>query len=358
MTQKNYRVALWGIGNVGREALIGILSHPRLTLVAAHTFSESKRGRDVGELCGMAPVGIPVTTHIDDICRSDAECVVYVPRYAHLDEVCALLRSGKNVVSSPFLFYAEALPEAQRNQLQQACDAGRSAVLGSGMNPGFVGMVLPLVMAGMSQSIHRIDVVEQADWQMWDNPDITFNKMRFGRPSAEVTLDQAPYLQLQVQLFKEQLYLLGAALAAPLDEVRVEHKTETTTTTLKTIAGTIEQGTVYAQSFKWSGLHQGREIVRAHNLWRVGGELPAAWPQGYMPGWTVTIEGVPSLRTHFHAAGSFERADVTLEEHIRSSSVCTAMQCVNAVPALCEAAPGIRGSFELPLVYCAAGFSG
>lgn len=357
MTSKQYRVALWGVGNVGREALIGIQSHPSLVLVAAHTFSDHKKGRDVGELCGLDPVGIPVTTDIDDICRSDADCVVYVPRYPSLDEVCALLRAGKNVVSSPFLFYAEGLPDAEKQLLREACTQGNSSVLGSGLNPGFVGMVLPLAMAGMSQSIRRIDIVEQADWQMWDNPDITFEKMRFGQPPEQVTLDAAPYLRLQVQLFKEQLYLLAAALKAPLDEVVVEHEVAVAEGNLETIAGTIEQGTVYAQSFKWSAFHAGREILRAHNLWRVGGSLPMHWPQGYAPGWTVTIEGVPSLRAHFHAAGSFERADVTLEEHIRSSSVCTAMQCVNAIPSLCDAPPGIRGSFELPLIFTAAGFS-
>jgi len=86
----------------------------------------------------------------------------------------------------------------------------------------------------------------------------------------------------------------------------------------------------------------------------VGGEYPGHWPKP-QHGWTLTIEGDPSMRTHFMSLASFTR-DATMEEHVRSASVATGMQVLNAVPAVCEAPPGFATSATLPLIRSYAGF--
>jgi hypothetical protein len=53
-----YRVVQWATGNVGRSAVEGIVAHPELELAGAWVHSESKAGRDVGEICGIAPLGV------------------------------------------------------------------------------------------------------------------------------------------------------------------------------------------------------------------------------------------------------------------------------------------------------------
>ena len=53
-----YRVIQWATGNVGRAAIEGILSHPELTLVGTWVSDHAKVGRDVGEICGLAPTGV------------------------------------------------------------------------------------------------------------------------------------------------------------------------------------------------------------------------------------------------------------------------------------------------------------
>ena len=86
----------------------------------------------------------------------------------------------------------------------------------------------------------------------------------------------------------------------------------------------------------------------------MGGEYPGHWPKP-QHGWTLTIEGDPSMRTHFMSLASFTR-DATMEEHVRSASVATGMQVLNAVPAVCEAPPGFATSATLPLIRSYAGF--
>jgi len=100
-----YRVIQWATGNVGRVAVQGILSHPELELVGAWVHGADKAGRDVGEICGLDPIGVRATASIDDVVALSADCVLYSPLLPQLDEVVRLLGSGKNVVTPVGWFY-------------------------------------------------------------------------------------------------------------------------------------------------------------------------------------------------------------------------------------------------------------
>jgi len=115
---RTYRVIQWGTGNVGHESVKSILMHPRLELVGVKVYTAEKEGVDAGSLCGMPDTGIRATQDAEALLATEADCVVYMPRLVDLDDVCALLRSGKNVVCTPFLFFAEALPEADREKVR------------------------------------------------------------------------------------------------------------------------------------------------------------------------------------------------------------------------------------------------
>ena len=60
-----YRVALWGTGWAGRQAIPGIVGHPDLELAGTYVTSPDKDGHDVGELAGIAPIGVRATSDVD-----------------------------------------------------------------------------------------------------------------------------------------------------------------------------------------------------------------------------------------------------------------------------------------------------
>ena len=91
----------------------------------------------------------------------------------------------------------------------------------------------------------------------------------------------------------------------------------------------------------------GTPVVEVETLWTVGEPQPRHWPAP-QHGWTVTIEGTPSMQAHLMTLASFRR-DVALAEHVRSASVATAMAAVNAIPAVCAAQPGFVTMADLPL---------
>lgn len=344
----SYRVAQWTTGAVGREALRGILDHPELDLVGVKAYSAAKDGVDAGSLVDRPAVGVRATTDAGAVLAQAPDCVVYTPQTPSVDEVCAILAAGANVVTTAFAFHPAAMAPAQRDQLLDACRAGGTSLHGTGLNPGNLGAIIPLAMAGMCREIESVRVQERADWSVYDSVDITFGQMMFGAPPEQVTAD-APTLRYTSELFQQQVWLLGDALGAQLDEVTTELEVIPATADREIFGRILKAGTVAGQRWRWSGRREGHLVIEVETLWVVGEKQPAHWPTP-QHGWTVTIEGTPSLQAHLMTLASFTR-DVPMEEHVRSASVATAMQAVNAVPAVCAAPPGFVTMADLPLTW-------
>ena len=91
-----------GPGEVGVEALHGIIAHPDLELVGVRVYSEAKEGRDAGELCSVEPVGVTATRNVDKLLTLGADCVCFnASDHFGIDdmveEICRILRAGVNV---------------------------------------------------------------------------------------------------------------------------------------------------------------------------------------------------------------------------------------------------------------------
>ncbi|MGD1110494.1 MAG: dihydrodipicolinate reductase, partial [Mycobacterium sp.] len=98
--EKKYRVIQWGIGNVGTIGIRHFAHNPAYEVVGVLCNRPEKVGKDAGELAGVAPIGVLATDDKDAIEALDADCVFYAPLWSDPDEVCRLLRQGKNVVAS------------------------------------------------------------------------------------------------------------------------------------------------------------------------------------------------------------------------------------------------------------------
>lgn len=337
--------------------LTAILDQPRgLQIVGARVYSDDKDGTDIGTLAGRDPIGVSASTDVDAILALDADCVLYTPRTARVDDVCAVLASGKNVVTTAFMFHPQRMNPVDRDRVLAACEAGAVSVHGSGLNPGNLSGVLPLALSGMSRTVDSITLQERADWSVYESTGITFDNMAFGQPVETISPTATDFLAFNSSIFTEQVWFIADTLGADLDEV---------TATVEAIAAQedhqifdhlLAAGTTAGQRWNWRGVRDGVPLVEIETLWTVGGEYPGHWPKP-RHGWTLTIEGDPSMQTHFFSLASFSR-QATMAEHVQSANVATAMQVLNAVPAVCEAAPGFATSAQLPVIYQPGAFRG
>ena len=349
------RIIQWGTGAVGKEALATILD-PRagLELVGVKVHSEDKDGVDAGTLIGREPVGVVATMDHDRALAIDADCVVYTPRLTSIAEVCAILASGKNVVTTAFLFHPNRIRLRDRDRVLAACLKGGTSVHGCGLNPGNLSGALPLALSGMSRTVDGLKLQERADWSVYDSTAITFDNMRFGGPVDEISATASDFLAFNSSIFTEQVWLLADALHAGIDEVTATVDAVAAKHDHEIFDHVLRAGTTAGQRWNWVGRRDGRPLVEIETLWTVGNEYPGHWPKP-QHGWTLTIEGDPSMRAHFLSLASFER-DAPMLEHVNSANVATAMQVLNAIPAVCAAAPGFATTATLPPVHSLIGF--
>jgi 2,4-diaminopentanoate dehydrogenase len=125
-----------GTGYTGSIVLQHVLRSPRVKLVGHLVHSRDKVGRDSGELVGEPAVGVVATNSLDEFLALDADCVTYCATVSGrdindvLDQLCAILASGKNIVTPSLyhpLFHPPSLDDASREKLQSACREGNSS---------------------------------------------------------------------------------------------------------------------------------------------------------------------------------------------------------------------------------------
>ncbi|MCX5095389.1 dihydrodipicolinate reductase [Streptomyces sp. NBC_00365] len=341
----HYRVVQWASGNIGSRALRAVLEHPDLTLAGLYAHTPDKAGRDAGELCGLGPTGVIATHDIDEIVALGADCVLYMPRACDMDEVCRLLASGANVVTTRGEFHrAASLDPAVRERVEAACESGNSSIHSTGSSPGFITEALPLALSSIQRRLDGLIIEEFADLSQRDSPGLLFDVMGFGRPPAEYDERRLSAVR---DSFGPSLHMVADTLSIPLDSVEAEGEVATAPRPIHIAAGTLGPGTVAAQRITVSGLRDGRPLLRFRATWYCATDLDRAWDLR-STGWHVTIDGDAPLDIDL-------RFPVPLDRMAAMSPSYTANRAVNAVPVLCQASPGIRSTADLPHIVARLG---
>ncbi len=341
-----YRVVQWATGGVGRAAIQGIQSHPQLELVGCWVHSADKQGRDAGEIAGIGEIGVRATGDVDELLGLKADCILYSPLMAQPGEVVRFLESGANVVTP--LGWVYPFGGADIAEIEAACERGGSTLHGSGIHPGGITERLPLVATSFSRAITHVRAEEFSDIRTYDAPQVVSEIMLFGKTPEQAGASLMP--QMLGNGFFQSIDMVAAGLGIRLDdEKRTIHEMALATAPIDSPIGPIQPGTVAAQRFVWQGLVQGEPVITAAVNWLMGEEnLDPGWSFG--PGgerFEIEVSGDPPVRLTVHGV----HPDSVAAGLARNPGiVATAMNCVNAIPYVCQAPSGIRTYLDLPLM--------
>lgn len=340
-----YKVIQWATGGVGRAAIQYVAAHPELELVGCWVSSEAKAGRDAGEIAGIAPLGVKATCDAQALIALAADCVMYSPVMADPALVCALLASGKNVVTPLGWFYPGA---RDVSDLQAACLQGNSTLHGTGIHPGGITERFPLMVSALSASITHVRAEEFSDIRTYDAPDVVSDIMLFGKTPEQAAA--SPMVGFLGDGFGQSMEMIADELGFAVDpEPLALHEVAVATKPVDSPIGVIEPGLVAAQRFTWQRTVGGVPVITVRVNWFMGeSHFDTGWsfgPEGER--FEVEVEGDPGSQVTFHgwhpesvAAGLVRNPGI----------VATANHGVSAIPYVCRAAPGIKTYLDLPLI--------
>ena len=184
--------------------------------------------------------------------------------------------------------------------------------------------------------------MEIINYDTYDSATVMFDVMGFGK-----SLDDIPML-LQPGVLSlawgSVVRQLAAGLGVELDGQR-DLLREPAPEDFDIARGHIAKGTAAALRFEVRGMKDGKAAVVLEHVTRLRDDLRPDWPQPAQEGgsYRVEVTGEPSYAL-----------DVCLSsrkgDHNHAGLVATAARVVNAIPAVVDAAPGIRTTLDLPLI--------
>jgi 4-hydroxy-tetrahydrodipicolinate reductase len=340
-----YKVFQWATGTVGSHAIRETMRRANLDLVGVHTTGSMKAGLDAAELLGdqsASRSGVTASQTLDTVLTSSADIVLHMPLpslvygehpQADLDDICAMLAAGKNVITVVGYLYPAVHGEEIVSRLTAACSQGNSTFHSTGLNPGWMGDLLPVVMSCLSRDIEQVVVREITNFEFYPSPEIMFDSMGFGSSPEEFSSEGQRRRTWLNGLFAESIQMVADGIGMALDDINDTLEIARAPSDLRTAAGTVPQGTVAGQHWEWSGQVKGEKRIIHETVWRMHQSVAPDWPQGTH---MVKVTGTPSIRL-----------DIA-PDWITDGLMATAMHAVNAVPHVCAAPAGICTLLDLP----------
>ena len=315
-------VAQFGIGPIGAEIVKLLLTKPWVRIVAAVDVDPSKVGKDLGEIVGMEPIGVIVTSAlevpVEVVCHSTGSRLRDV--HAQLD---MLLSRGSHVVSTCEEL-SFPLDGAIREALQKTAKSANVTLLGTGVNPGFVMDKLPLTVSSVCQQVSAIEITRIVDASRRREP--LQRKVGAGMSRKEFSQAVAGG-KIKHMGLRESLMLVGNGLNVDFDQVSDEKiQPVMADGDITTEFLTVRKGEV-------AGVHQtisgkGRIDVSLDIKMYVGAEKPID---------RVMIKGVPNVTMEIPGGVHGDRA--------------TAAMVVNSIPRVIAARPGVLTMDDISISY-------
>jgi hypothetical protein len=335
-------------GTVGTHSLRTILGRRDMELAGLLVFSPDKVGIDAGQVIGADPAGVIATDDFEEILDLDADAVAYNalgetrdPAVA-LDQICRLLESGKNVCSTAVSvhIYPDIIKTTPlRATLEAACQKGGVSFHSSGINPGYMMDVWPIMMCRLSRRIDTIYMTEMVDMSRYTSRQIG-DHIGYGKAVAQPVV-RFPRDVIVESSFYASLQMFADATGLQFDEVTVEQEVAPAPCDIVTPIYTISPGQVAAVRITLRAYTDGDLRVQNQWVWTLGEQaLPPDWPYGD-GAWTIRVEGDPCLKSRIEAT--------TIHDAKQPDVLMTAVQTVNAIPAVVAAPPGVRTHLDLPL---------
>jgi len=323
------RVLHVGLGPIGLGVVRQVAGRKGLTAVGAVDIDPGKVGRDLGDVAELGrKLRLKVSDDVDAVIRAtkpDVAILCTSSSIARLvPQVAAIVKRRVPIVSTTEEL---AYPTRARRRFARQIDAlakkGRVAVLGTGVNPGFVMDALPIMLTGVCESVQAVHVDRIQDARIRRLPFQQKIGSGLTREAFQARVDAGTVRHVGLA---ESITMIADALGWTLDRVTDDIVPKIAEAPIASQFLQVEAGQVCGLIQDGVGYRDGEPVITLHMEAYLGA------PESYD---AVRIEGTPPLRMKL--AGGVH------------GDIATASIAVNSIPRVLAAPPGLHTMRSLPL---------
>ena len=327
--KKKIRAIQYGVGPIGASIARLMREKQAIEICGAIDTDPAKAGRDLGEVVGApdAPWGVKISADAKDVLEQAADIVIHstsssLPKV--MDQLIACLEAESCVVSTceelsyPYRKY----PEAAAKLDATAKDWG-VALVGTGVNPGFVMDKLVITLAAVSQQIENAKALRVVDASMRRLP---LQKKIGAGMSVEEFRQQVDAGVIKHVGLPESVAMVADSLNLAVDNITETIEPVIAKEPVRTEFLSVDPGQAAGVHQIARGTAGGKELVYLELQMYVGAKDPHD---------TVELQGRPNISLVI-PGGSH-------------GDIATASVVVNSIPAILDAPAGLRTARDLPI---------
>jgi len=328
------RVMHVGLGPIGAAVARQVAARKGLRIVAAVDVDPGKAGRDVGDVIDLGrKLRVKIGTDIGKTIRAARPDVAVLCTSSSLKAVApqfleVLKHRVPIVTTTEEAAYPVKRNRAVARRIDEAARKAKVAVLGTGVNPGFTMDALPIALSAVCERVDRVEV--------WRVQDARVRRLPFQQKiGAGLTREEFERRVMDGTVrhvgFAESIQMIGDAMGWRLDQITED------------VAPMIAEEAVSSQWLEVRAglvcgiIQDGAGYVKGDPKITLRLEAYLGAPDSYD---SVLIEGSPRIYSKIHGGVH--------------GDIATASITVNSIPAVLDAAPGLRTMRDMRLPSFAA----
>jgi hypothetical protein len=318
-----------GLGPIGIGVVKQVAERKGLKIVGAVDIDPAKVGRDLGEIAGLSrPLRVKVTDDLKKAVKAGRPDVAVLCTSSSLKKVTpqieALLKLKVPIVSTTEeLAYPTKANMRYARTIHQLAKKTKTAVLGTGVNPGFVMDALPIALTGVCERVDAVRIDRIQDARIRRLPFQQKIGAGLTREQFQAKVDDGSVRHVGLT---ESVSMIADALGWKVDRITDEIQPKIAAATVASEFLAVDPGYVCGIVQDGIGYRDGKPIITLHMEAYLGA------PESYD---AVEIDGSPALKMKL--AGGVH------------GDIATASIVVNSLPKILEVAPGLHTMRDMPL---------
>lgn len=332
--QNEIRVAVLGTGQMGSGIVRFLLKKKGIELAGAFGRRVQRAGMDLGQAAGLGhDLGIFISSDLSCLIEQTRPHIAIQATCSTLDEAAdellELINQGVNVISiaEEMAFPAAKNPDMAA-KLHLMAVKNNVAVLGTGINPGFVLDLLVILLTGVCVDIRSITATRVNDLSAY-GPSV-LNTQGVGLTPEQFSKGLQDGSVVGHYGFEQSIQMIASAVGWDIEDIKQTREPIISTVRRETAHVTVEPGRVAGCLHTAAAYKQGKPVIQLIHPQQVQPQV-----EGIATGDSIEISGTPDV----NLSGSPEIP----------GGKGTAALAVNMIPRVLNAAPGLYSMADLPV---------